>query len=164
MAEVRIVGIKDLVTTPVLAAGIGGTVALVGGDALGGVISGMIPIPDTDVGKRTAVKVISKIALGGVGAFLGGQPGAIGSFGVGMAIGGIGGALADAISYGIEQAGRTSTGVVTPAERLGYRLIRRVPLLPPALPTPIVRPIVTSKGQEVERVYVPVPRRIAGLI
>lgn len=124
MAGITISGPKDLIGMPVLIAGAGGVVGLVGGDVLGGVIAGAIPQIDiNNPGHMTAVKAGTKIGLGVVGAFVAKQPGNVGNFGAGLAFGGLLGAFSDLVNYGIVMSGTATTGA-TAAERLGLKLVK----------------------------------------
>ena len=104
MVEIR--KIKDLVTMPVIAAGAGVTVSLIGGEALGGVIAGIANVPETDKLKTAGVKALGKLLLGVAGAGIATATGnTFKHFGLGMAIGGIGGAIADIVTGGIAVTG-----------------------------------------------------------
>ena len=160
MAEIRVTAPKDLISVPVLTAGAGGVIALVGGDAVGGMIAGAAGIPTEDIGKMTAVKAGTKLGLGLVGTFLAARPGGLGNLGAGIAFGGLLGALSDAVNYGIYYATKPATAfVVTPAFALGYKVVRRVPLVPRGIP---VRGIPTGQVPPVV-ITPPVERRIAGV-
>lgn len=124
---IDISGPKKLVSTPVLIAGAGGVVGLIGGDMIGGAIAGAIPEIDiTNPGHMVAVKAGSKLGLGLVGAYLAAKPGEIGTFATGLAFGGLIGALGDLANYGLAmaQTPTISTGA-TAAERFGASLVRK---------------------------------------
>lgn len=130
MAEVSIRKMKDLATVDTLVSGVGVGVSLIGGEALGGALGGVFAVPETDILKTAGVKALGKIIFGGVGAVVATQHGAIGKFGVGMALGGIGGAIADIVAAGIQTtAPATTTGatVYSMAKR-AVRPIRALPM------------------------------------
>ena len=128
MAEISISKIKDLATMDTLATGAGVGVSLVGGEFVSGALGGILVIPETDVLKTAGVKAVGKLILGGVGTVVATQPGAIGKFGLGMAVGGVGGAIADAITAGIQASAPATTGQTM--YRLGRGMVKPLRALP----------------------------------
>ena len=131
MAEVSIRKMKDLATVDMLASGAGVGVSLLGGEALGGALGGVFTVPETDILKTAGVKALGKIVLGGVGAFVATQKGTIGKFGVGMALGGIGGAITDIVMAGIQTttpAAATTGSVLYTMTKKMVRPMRALPM------------------------------------
>ena len=152
MAEVSIRKMKDLATVDILASGAGVGVSLLGGEALGGALGGVFTVPETDILKTAGVKALGKIVLGGVGAFVATQKGTIGKFGVGMALGGIGGAITDIVMAGIQTttpATVTTGSVLYTMTKKRVRPMRALPMRG-AMSTGRIVSGVTSQVRPVE--------------
>ena len=161
MAEVSIRKMKDLATVDMLASGAGVGVSLLGGEALGGALGGVFIVPETDILKTAGVKALGKIVLGGVGAFVATQKGIIGKFGVGMALGGIGGAITDIVMAGIQTTAPATTGATVYS--MAKKMVRPMRALPmrgamstrtgqvfrPSMPRVPSMPIDVTHGLEV---------------
>ena len=128
MAEVSIRKMKDLATVDLLASGAGVTVSLVGGEALGGALSGVFVVPETDVLKTAGIKAVGKLMLGVAGAFVATQKGTVGKLGVGMALGGVGGAIADIVAASIQTTAPATTGATVYS--MAKRMVRPMRALP----------------------------------
>ena len=128
MAEIKISKIKDLATMDTIATGAGVATSIVAGEFVSGALGGVFVVPETDILKTAGVKALGKLILGGVGAVVATQKGTVGKFGVGMAVGGIGGAIADMVIGGIQTTAPASTGATM--YRLGRGMVRPMRALP----------------------------------
>lgn len=124
MATISVTTPKDLIAMPVLATGAGAVIPLVAGPFVAGAVAGLANIDTANLGHMTALNVATKLGLGAIGTFVAKQPGVVGQLGLGMAIGGLAGALADAVLFGIAYATPVATTGQSPLQNMGYRLVR----------------------------------------
>lgn len=127
MATISVTGPKDLIAMPALATGAGAVIPLVGGPVVAGVVAGLANIDVNNEGYMAAVNVATKLGIGAAGTYVAKQGGVVGNLGLGMALGGLAGAFADIVLFGISYTSGTARAGTTGASSLnmfGYKLVK----------------------------------------